>query len=124
MMPTTLSNIGHTWLVDLDGTLTEHNAHLRGGDVLLPEVQSFWEQIPPTDAILILTARESIHREATESFLKTQGLRYDALIMDLPKGERILINDRKPDGLAMAVAVNLQRNAGFGEVLASIKFDS
>jgi hypothetical protein len=44
--------------------------------------------------------------------------------MDLPKGERILINDRKPDGLAMAVAVNLQRNAGFGEVLASIKFDS
>ncbi len=123
MAQTTLSNIGHTWLVDLDGTLTEHNAHLRGGDVLLPEVRSFWERIPASDTVLILTARESRYREATESFLKTQGLRYDALIMDLPKGERILINDRKPDGLAMAIAVNLQRDAGFGQVISSIKIE-
>lgn len=124
MTPTTLSNIGHTWLVDLDGTLTEHNAHLRGGDVLLPNVRSFWERIPPGDAVLILTARESRYREATESFLATQGLRYDALIMDLPKGERILINDRKPDGLTMAIAINLQRNAGFGELLSSLQIES
>ena len=124
MTPTTLSNIGHTWLVDLDGTLTEHNSHLRGGDVLLPEVQSFWERIPPGDVVVILTARESRYREATESFLESQALRYDALIMDLPKGERILINDRKPDGLAMAIAINLQRNAGFGEIISSLQIES
>jgi FMN phosphatase YigB (HAD superfamily) len=124
MTPTTLSKIGHTWLVDLDGTLTEHNSHLRGGDVLLPEVRAFWEQIPAGDMIVILTARESEYREHTTRFLESHGLRHDILIMDLPKGERIVINDRKPDGLAMALAVNLDRNAGFGEVLSSIRFEA
>lgn len=37
-------------------------------------------------------------------------MRYDGIIFGAPYGERILINDRKPSGLAMAIAVNAQRD--------------
>ena len=32
----TLSPLGHTWLLDLDGTIVKHNGYKEGGDVRLP----------------------------------------------------------------------------------------
>jgi hypothetical protein len=48
--------------------------------------------------------------EATERFLKEAGVRYDRIINNLPYGERILVNDRKPSGLRTSVAVDLDRD--------------
>jgi hypothetical protein len=107
-----LSPLSHTWLVDLDGTVLKHNGYLEGGDVLLPGVRAFWDRIPAGDWILLLTARDEADRPATLAFLEAQGLRFDQAIFGLPVGERVLINDAKPDGLVTALAVSVVRDGG------------
>lgn len=111
-MALTLSPLAHTWLIDLDGTVLAHNGHLAGEDRLLPGVEAFWAQIPPGDVIIIMSARADIHRDASLDLLTRHGLRYDQAIFNLPHGERILINDAKPSGLAMALAVSVARDEG------------
>jgi hypothetical protein len=39
------------------------------------------------------------------------------IIFNLPLGERIVVNDKKPAGLETAVAWNVERNKGFKEIL-------
>ncbi len=111
-----LSNLAHTWIFDLDGTLVVHNGYKFGGDILLDGVKDFFDKIPAEDFILILTARKSEYKTETVEFLKSVGLRYDKIIFDLPNGERILINDKKPEGLLTSHSVNLNRDAGLVEV--------
>jgi hypothetical protein len=107
-----LSPLAKTWILDLDGTLVEHNGYMRGCDRLLPGVKEFFAQIPDRDFILILTARDETAMPDTLRFLEENGLRYDHIVNNLPIGERILFNDRKPSGLAMSYAVNLDRDKG------------
>ena len=38
---------------------------------------------------------------------------YNYAIFDLPLGERIVVNDLKPEGLKTAIAWNVERNLGF-----------
>ena len=111
-----LSGLPKTWLIDLDGTILAHNAHLDGADRLLPGVRALWVQFAPEDQVILLTARDPYYEQATRRFLDASGLRYDRLIFGLPTGERIVINDRKPSGLATAIAVNLRRDEGPGRV--------
>ena len=54
----TLSPLGHTWIMDLDGTLVKHNGYKEGGDVLLPGVKEFIDSLPEGDMIVIITARK------------------------------------------------------------------
>ena len=42
--------------------------------------------------------------------MKEKGIRYDDILFNMPPGERIVVNDRKPSGIDMAVAVNLDRD--------------
>lgn len=117
-----LSRLAHTWLIDVDGTLVKHNGHKNGGDELLPGVQEFWAQIPEEDVIVLLSARTEAEQASTLEVLRQHGLRFDRVLFGLPTGERILVNDGKPKGLATALAVNLPRDAGlagFGVVLDS-----
>jgi hypothetical protein len=111
-----LSNLAHTWLIDVDGTILCHNGHKQGGDALLPGVHEFWATIPPGDTIVLMSAREETYREATLAFLEAAGLRFDYALFGLPHGERILINDVKPRGLHTALAVNLRRDGGLAEL--------
>jgi ribonucleotide monophosphatase NagD (HAD superfamily) len=110
----TLSTLPKTWILDLDGTLVKHNGYLTdAGDELLPHVEEFFRRVVREgDKIIILTARSADVRSETEAFLGRVGLRYDHIVFDAPVGERILINDRKPSGLATALCVNLARDAG------------
>lgn len=108
----TLSTLPKTWIFDIDGTLVKHNGYkLDGEDTLLPGAAEYLAALPEGDFILLLTAREEQYRVQTEAFLKAHGVRYDAILFGLPMGERIVVNDRKPSGLAMSVAVNLERDA-------------
>lgn len=108
-----LSELAHTWVLDLDGTLVKHNGYkLDGEDSLLPGAEEFLAGIPKGDMVLILTSRGEDMRERTEAFLRENGVRYDAIIYNVPYGERILVNDDKPSGLKMAIAVEKERDAG------------
>lgn len=116
----TVSRLSHTWLIDLDGTVLRHNGHLSGCDSLLPGVLEFWSNIPDDDFIIILTARSNQYRDETIKFLNSSRIRYDEIIFDLPKGERLLINDRKLKGLNTAIALNIIRDEGLQSYLISI----
>ena len=108
-----LSPLNHTWLIDLDGTVLKHNGYkLYGEDRFLPGMRRFLRELPDGDMIIFLTSRSSEHSQSTERFLNLNKIRYDAIIYDVPFGERILINDQKPSGLNTAIAVNVQRDVG------------
>jgi hypothetical protein len=108
-----LSPLGHTWFLDLDGTLVKHNGHLtEGRDTLLAGADALIEQIPSGDLVVIVTSRTEAHRDATVRFLADHGIRYDHIIFGAPFGERIVVNDAKPSGLRTAVSVSLNRDQG------------
>lgn len=110
-MNLTLSALAHTWILDLDGTIVEHNGYkLYGEDRFLNGAKEFLLSIPKDDMIVFLTSRETQYSEITERFLKKNGIRYDHIIYGAPYGERILMNDDKPSGLKMAYAVNKKRD--------------
>jgi hypothetical protein len=107
-----LSPLSHTWILDLDGTLVEHNGYRKyGRDVLLNNAHTLLDSIPADDMIVIITSRTDEYKEMTEAFLAEENIRYDAIIYNAPYGERILVNDCKPSGLETAVAVNVIRDA-------------
>lgn len=108
-----LSPLGHTWFLDLDGTLVKHNGHLTDGhDTLLAGADALLAQIPADDLVVIITSRTEAHREDTVRFLAEHGIRYDHIIFGAPFGERIVVNDAKPSGLETAVSVSLGRDEG------------
>lgn len=106
-----LSTLGHTWILDLDGTIVKHNGYkLDGVDSFLPGANEFLSSIPNKDMIIFLTSRKEEYRSATEGFLKENNIRYDHIIFGAPYGERVLINDDKPSGLKMGLALNPKRD--------------
>ena len=111
MTTLTLSPLGHTWILDLDGIIVKHNGHkIDGYDTLLDGAAEFLCSIPDGDMIVIITSRTLDYKEQTERFLTEKHIRYNQIIFEAPYGERIVVNDRKPSGLNMAVAINLERN--------------
>lgn len=110
-MKLTLSPLPKTWIFDVDGTIVRHNGHLtQEGDQLLPGVKEFFESIPATDVIVLMTARKPEYQDSLKRFLAKNNIRFDYLLSDMPQGERILVNDRKPSGLQTAYAVNKNRD--------------
>ena len=106
-----LSALSHTWLIDLDGTIVKHAGYkIDGHDTLLEGAEQFLKSLPEGDMIVLLTAREEAYRGMTEGFLTEHAIRYDHILFDVPVGERILVNDTKPGGLATAIAVNVERD--------------
>lgn len=106
-----LSTLGKTWIFDLDGTLVKHNGYkVDGKDSLLPGAREYLEKIPIRDTIILLTSRKMSYRDMTVRFLQENAIRYDAILFEMPMGERIVINDRKPSGIDMAVAINVNRD--------------
>ncbi|QPX48267.1 3' phosphatase [Synechococcus phage S-SRM01] len=112
MVGSNYSDLNKTWIFDLDGTLLKHNGYKNGGEELLPGVKDFFSKISKDDRIVILTARDTKYQQITEKFLNDNGIRFDHIIYDLPIGERILFNDKKPSGLKTAYAYNLDRDSG------------
>ncbi len=105
------SPLNKTWILDIDGTLVKHNGYkIDGHDTLLDGVKEFFETLNPNDNVVMLTARKEEYLEDLKAFLKENNLRYDYLLTDMPMGERILVNDRKPSGLDMAFAINKNRD--------------
>lgn len=114
----TLSTLPKTWFVDIDGTLVKHNGYkIDGIDSLLEGAKEYLDQLPEEDRVILTTSRTDEYKELTIDFLKKNNIRYDDIIFNLPFGERIVINDRKPSGLEMSVAINLDRDRFEGPVI-------
>lgn len=106
-----ISPMDKTWILDLDGTIVYHNGpYIYGKDRFLPGAKEFLDSIPPQDMIIFLTARSNYEKAHTLRFLEENNVRYDHIIFNAGHGERILINDNKPDGLVTAMAINTKRD--------------
>lgn len=118
-----LSSLGHTWILDLDGTIVKHNGYkIDGEDTLLPEAINFLKQIPLDDLIIILTSRTNEYEQETINFLNKNNIRYNHIIFNAPYGERIVVNDDKPSGLKCSVAVTFERNKiNIGDIIIDEK---
>ena len=106
-----ISPLGHTWILDLDGTIVKHNGYKTDGkDEFLPGALEFLRQIPDKDMIIFLTSRTLEYKEITEEFLKKNKVKYKQIIFGVPYGERILVNDNKPSGMRTGIAINTVRD--------------
>ena len=106
-----------TIICDIDGTLIKHCGDITkqvDSKELLPGVLDFWKKIDRDGCrIILITGRRESLREKTIIVLNELGIFYDELIMGLPSGTRVLINDLKPSGdKPTALAINVERNKG------------
>ena len=104
---------GKTWFIDLDGTIFKHNEYLDiKGEVQrpLPHALKFLRSIPKQDTIVFTTGRKEKYRAYTIRCLKKANIRFGHLIMGLPRGTRIIINDEKEDGRKTALGITVARN--------------
>ena len=115
-----------TIFCDLDGTLTEHprsgNNDITKYDLeqtmkVLPGTkEKLWEWDSKGYRIIITTGRKEGMRKSTEEQLRKAGIIYDLLVMGIGGGDRILINDKKPDGREAASVVNVDRDKGVADL--------
>ncbi|MBQ9359729.1 MAG: hypothetical protein IJT96_01675 [Lachnospiraceae bacterium] len=107
-----MSTLPKTWIFDLDGTIVKHNGYkIDGHDTLIAGAKEYLDGLPEEDKIVILTSRTDEYKEETIRFLSENKIRYDEILFNMPMGERIVVNDRKPSGIDMAYAVNLDRDS-------------
>lgn len=114
-------NLRKTVLCDIDGTLIQHKDSLaemvKGEMDVLPGVYFKLQEWREKDYYIVLTtARPEGSRGVTERQLAKVGIYYDQLVMGLPIGPRVVINDRKPDGTDTAQGVCVERNKGLSHV--------
>ena len=108
-----------TIFCDLDGTLVKHSnpVDIQNPDLVLEVLSGVHEKLIEWDTkgyyIVITTGRKESAREATVKQLQRAGILYDQLIMGFGGGDRILINDRKPNSdRDTAYVINVDRNKG------------
>lgn len=108
--------------LDIDGTIILHHGStsrqvMDSVIVLNKTVDKLSEWDRKGYYIILTTGRKESLRKKTEKQLSREGIFYDQLIMGIGGGTRVLINDLKPDSeFPTAVAINLQRNKGIGDV--------
>ena len=110
-----------TIVCDIDGCVLQHHGTLgditKGPAKLLPGVEKMFNEWNDHSCfIVLLTGRKESARQFTETQLREVGLFWDVLIMGATRGERILVNDKKPSGYHTARAINLDRNKGMQDI--------
>jgi hypothetical protein len=112
-----------TIFCDIDGTLVEHNPPSVVADPefklkLLPKtIEKLQEWDRKGYNIILVTGRKESLRKSTETQLADVGIFYDKLIMGIGGGDRVVINDFKPNSdTPTAVHFCLDRNEGISNV--------
>lgn len=111
-----------TLFIDIDGTLLHHhgkaNQQTKLPAIVLPGVT---EKLSEWDIkgyrIILVTGRKESERPDTIKQLAESHIQYDYLIMGISRGDRVIINDMKPDSDSpTAVAINVVRNNGIKDI--------
>lgn len=90
---------------------------LSDSEVLPGVVEKFNEWDKLGYKVVLTTGRPNSAREVTEIQLRSHGLFWHALLMEMGSNKRILINDIHPDYKEnTAYAINLPRNEGLEKV--------
>ena len=110
-----------TLFIDIDGTLFEHKGTFSNialtESTLLPNAREKMDEWCSKEyRIILTTARRESLRNRTESELQRLCIPYDCLVMGISKGQRVLINDRRPSGDDTAFAINIDRDTGLGDI--------
>lgn len=111
-----------TIFLDIDGCILEHFGNLSKQitfpPVLLPNViEKINEWEAEGHKIILVTGRKESSRKITEEQLSFLGIFYDQLVMGINRGERVIINDKKPNNdMVTCRAIEIKRNAGLGEI--------
>ena len=111
-----------TLFLDIDGCLIKHNGNLSTQILSEPELLTgTLEKLNEWEAdghrIILTTGRKESMRKYTEEQLLKLGIFYDQLVMGLNRGERIVINDSKPNNdMVTASAVQIERNVGIKNI--------
>ena len=116
-----LSDIPKTIFCDIDGTLVLHDGsfHPSLTSRMTPisgTVDKLREWCYKGYTIILTTGRKECLRLQTIGQLRDAGIPYDQLIMNVGRGVRVLINDRKPSGEDTAIAINLDRDSGIEKI--------
>lgn len=113
-----MSCLPKTWFIDLDGVLVKHNGHHdQRGDKWLERAWEFISNLNQEDKVILTTSRNLKDTQPIIEELENKGVKIYASITDLPHGERIVINDRKPSGLRTAFSISLDRDAGMKDIM-------
>jgi hydroxymethylpyrimidine pyrophosphatase-like HAD family hydrolase len=111
-----------TIFLDIDGTLVYHhgipNKQTKFSPQILPGVlEKLAEWNMKGYYIVLVTGRRESERSATIRQLEEVGVVYDMLITGIGRGQRVLINDLKPDSEdKTAIAINVIRNTGLSNI--------
>lgn len=117
-----MTEMKKTFFLDIDGCLIKHHGNLseqvNKKAKLLPgtlEMLNKWEA--EGHKIILTTGRKESMRKKTEEQLADLGIFYDQLVMGLNRGERIVVNDSKPNNrMTTCSAIQLERNKGIGSI--------
>ena len=111
-----------TIFCDLDGTLVKHSnpTDIQNPNLILEVLPGVHKKLIEWDTkgyhVVITTGRKESAREATVKQMQRAGINYDQLIMGFGGGDRILINDKKPNSdRDTAYVINLERNKGLSD---------
>jgi len=107
-----------TIICDIDGVLLFHKNKGLSEQLSSKPLDGAVEKINDWDGkgynIILMTGRRESQRKDTEKQLNSYNIFYDQLIMGVGGGDRVIINDRKPNSdRNTAYAINLDRNGGF-----------
>lgn len=111
-----------TIFIDIDGTLLKHHGSieelLESPSVVLDGVkEKLYEWNLKNHQIILTTGRRESMKDFTEKQLLECGITYDKLIMGCTRGNRVIINDTKPNSKKITVeAYNVKRNEGIKEL--------
>ncbi len=116
-----MSNKPKTIICDIDGVLLQHRNQGLSSQLYSKPLDGTIEKINEWDAkgynIILITGRRESLRKKTEEQLLMYDIFYDQLIMGVGGGDRVVINDRKPNSdRDTTYAINLYRNEGVSEV--------
>lgn len=122
-----MSSIDHaihikTIFCDIDGCIFKHHGDLtsilKNKCELLPGARNaFMKWGKKGYTVILTTGRPESLRNITIQQINDAGLFYHHMIMDLPRGQRVIINDVKPEcSYNTAACINIKRNEGMENV--------
>lgn len=112
-----------TLFIDIDGTLLFHHGmpgqQTLMDTIILPGViKKFAEWESKGYKFILVTGRKESERQLTKKQLADAGIQYDQLIMGINRGDRVIINDMKPNSNEpTAIAINVIRNEGIENII-------